>query len=260
MVGREMSEFFARTEHPRGGLAIRVSGIGRTGAFGDVSFEVHKGEVLGLAGLVGAGRTDVALALFGISPADRGTVELEGRRIIPRSPKQAMRKGIAYLSEDRRQLGLTLPQSFTSNVTLPTLRRYVSHLLLIGCGAEREVAERFRRALNIRTPSLRTPVERLSGGNQQKTMLAKWLNTQPELLILDEPTHGIDVGAKADVHKLIDELARSGMAIVLISSDLPEVLAMSDRVMVMREGHQVGVFPRSEVTQEGIITAAMGAA
>ncbi len=260
MVGREMTEFFARTDHPTGDPILRVQGLAREGIFSGVSFDVHRGEVLGLAGLVGAGRTDVALALFGIAPADRGTVELEGRRITPRSPKQAMRKGIAYLSEDRRQLGLTLPQSFTSNVTLPTLRRYVSHLRLIDSGAEREVAERFRRALNIRTPSLNTPVERLSGGNQQKTMLAKWLNTQPELLILDEPTHGIDVGAKAEVHKLIDELARSGMAIVLISSDLPEVLAMSDRVMVMREGHQVGVFPRSEATQEGIITAAMGAA
>jgi rhamnose transport system ATP-binding protein len=260
MVGREMSEFFARTEHPRGGLAIRVSGIGRTGAFGDVSFEVHKGEVLGLAGLVGAGRTDVALALFGIAPAESGSVELEGRPVVIRSPREALRHGIAYLSEDRRQLGLSLPQSVTANITLATLDRYVTRLGLVDSSAEHAVADRFRRRLSIRTPSLETPVERLSGGNQQKTMLAKWLNAEPTVLILDEPTRGIDVGAKAEVHHIIDELARSGMAIILISSDLPEVLAMSDRILVMREGRQVGVFGRSEATEEGIITAAMGAA
>ena len=260
MVGREVAEFFARTEHEAGELVLRVEELGRAGVFSGVSFEVRKGEVLGLAGLVGAGRTDVALALFGIAPADRGRVELGGRAIVTGSPGRAMRQGIAYLTEDRRRLGLSLPQSFTSNITLPTMRRYVSRLRLLDSTAERAVAERFRRRLGIRTPTLRTPVERLSGGNQQKTMLGKWLNTQPTVLILDEPTHGIDVGAKAEVHRLIDELARSGMAIILISSDLPEVLAISDRVLVMREGRQVGIFPRSEATQEGIITAAMGAA
>ena len=260
MVGREMSEFFARTEHPRGQLALRVTGIGRTGAFAGVSFEVHKGEVLGLAGLVGAGRTDVALALFGIAPAEVGSVELDGRPVVIRSPREAMRQGIAYLSEDRRQLGLSLPQSLTANITLATLDRYVTRLRLVDSSAEHAVAERFRRRLSIRTPSLDTPVERLSGGNQQKTMLAKWLNVEPTVLILDEPTRGIDVGAKAEVHHIIDELARSGMAIILISSDLPEVLAMSDRILVMREGRQVGMFGRSEATEEGIITAAMGAA
>jgi rhamnose transport system ATP-binding protein len=260
MVGREMSEFFARTEHPRGRLALRVTGIGRTGAFAGVSFEVHRGEVLGLAGLVGAGRTDVALALFGIAPAEVGRVELDGRPVVIRSPREAMRQGIAYLSEDRRQLGLSLPQSLTANITLATLDRYVTRLRLVDSAAEHAAAERFRRRLSIRTPSLEEPVERLSGGNQQKTMLAKWLNAEPVVLILDEPTRGIDVGAKAEVHHIIDELARSGMAIILISSDLPEVLAMSDRILVMREGRQVGMFGRSEATEEGIITAAMGAA
>jgi rhamnose transport system ATP-binding protein len=260
MVGREMSEFFARTEHPRGGSAIRVSGIGRTGAFADVSFEVHRGEVLGLAGLVGAGRTDVALALFGIAPAESGSVELGGRPVVIRSPREALGHGIAYLSEDRRRLGLSLPQSLTANITLATLDRYLTRLRLVDSSAERAVADRFRRRLSIRTPSLETPVERLSGGNQQKTMLAKWLNAEPTVLILDEPTRGIDVGAKAEVHAIVDELARSGMAIILISSDLPEVLAMSDRILVMREGRQVGMFGRSEATEESIITAAMGAA
>ena len=260
MVGREMSEFFARTKHRPGDLVLRVTGIGRTDTFDGVSFEVHKGEVLGLAGLVGAGRTDVALALFGIAPVDAGSVELDGRPVLIRSPREAMRHGIAYLSEDRRQLGLSLPQSVTANITLATLGSYLTRLGLVDTSAEHAVAERFRRRLSIRTPSLDTPVERLSGGNQQKTMLAKWLNAEPTVLILDEPTRGIDVGAKAEVHHIIDELARAGMAIILISSDLPEVLAMSDRILVMREGRQVGMFGRSEATEERIITAAMGAA
>ena len=219
-----------------------------------------QGEVLGLAGLVGAGRTDVALALFGIAPAESGSVELGGRPVVIRSPREALGHGIAYLSEDRRRLGLSLPQSLTANITLATLDRYLTRLRLVDSSAERAVADRFRRRLSIRTPSLETPVERLSGGNQQKTMLAKWLNAEPTVLILDEPTRGIDVGAKAEVHAIVDELARSGMAIILISSDLPEVLAMSDRILVMREGRQVGMFGRSEATEESIITAAMGAA
>jgi rhamnose transport system ATP-binding protein len=171
-----------------------------------------------------------------------------------------MRQGIAYLSEDRRQRGLSMPQSVTANITLATLRRYVSRLRLLDSSAERSVADGFRRMLSIRTPSLDTPVDQLSGGNQQKTMFAKWLTTEPTVLILDEPTRGIDVGAKAEVHHIVDELARSGMAIVLISSELPEVLGMSDRVLVMREGRAVGVFGRDEATEERIVTAAMGAA
>ena len=176
-----------------------------------------------------------------------------------RSPRQALRAGIAYLSEDRRALGLSLPQSITANITLATLRKYVTRLRLLDSAAEREVAGSFREKLNIRTPSLETPVEQLSGGNQQKTMLAKWLNAQPRVLILDEPTRGIDVGAKAEVHQIVDELAAAGMAIILISSDLPEVIAISDRVLVMREGRQMGIFERAEADEERIITAAMGA-
>jgi rhamnose transport system ATP-binding protein len=259
MVGRDMADFFARNPHPPGDVVLHVDGLGRESAFSDVSFALRAGEVLGFAGLVGAGRTDVALALFGIAPPDAGVVELDGRRLAIRSPRQALRAGIAYLSEDRRALGLSLPQSITANVTLATLRRYVTRLRLLDSKAEREVANRFREKLNIRTPSLDTPVEQLSGGNQQKTMLAKWLNAQPRVLILDEPTRGIDVGAKAEVHQIVDELAASGMAIILISSDLPEVIAMSDRVLVMREGRQMGLFERAEADEERIITAAMGA-
>jgi rhamnose transport system ATP-binding protein len=240
-------------------VVLRVDGLGREDVFADVSFELHEGEVLGFAGLVGAGRTDVGLSLFGIAPPSKGVVELRGKRLSVRSPRQALRAGVAYLSEDRRQLGLSLPQSVTANITLATLRNYVTRLRLLNRSAERAVANRFRDKLSIRTPSLDTPVEQLSGGNQQKTMLAKWLNAQPAVLILDEPTRGIDVGAKAEVHQIIDELAASGLAIILISSDLPEVLAMSDRVLVMREGRQMGLFGRAEATEETVITAAMGA-
>jgi rhamnose transport system ATP-binding protein len=258
MVGREMSDFFVRNPQTLGEPVLRVDGLGREGAFSDVSFELREGEVLGFAGLVGAGRTDVGLSLFGIAPPDRGTVELRGRPLNVRSPRQALRAGIAYLSEDRRALGLSLPQSVTANITLATLRKYVNRLRLLDRSAERAVADGFRAKLTIRTPSLDTPVEQLSGGNQQKTMLAKWLNAQPSVLILDEPTRGIDVGAKAEVHQIVDELASSGIAIILISSDLPEVLAMSDRVLVMREGRQTGLFERGEATEERVITAAMG--
>jgi rhamnose transport system ATP-binding protein len=259
MVGREMSDFFVRHPQPLGDVVLRVEGLSREGVFGDVSFELREGEVLGFAGLVGAGRTDVGLSLFGIAPPDRGVVELRGARLAVQSPRQALRAGIAYLSEDRRALGLSLPQSVTANITLATLRKYMTRLRLLDSSAEREVARSFREKLSIRTPSLDTPVEQLSGGNQQKTMLAKWLNAQPSVLILDEPTRGIDVGAKAEVHQIVDELAAAGMAIILISSDLPEVIAMSDRVLVMREGRQTGVFERAEADEERIITAAMGA-
>src|SRR5918992_4390576 len=184
MVGRDVSEFFVRNPHPPGDVLLRVAGLGRDGAFSDVGFELREGEVLGFAGLVGAGRTDVGLSLFGIARGDSGAVELRGKRLTSASPRQALRAGIAYLSEDRRQLGLSLPQSVTANVTLATLRNYVTRLRLLDGAAERAVADRFREKLNIRTPSLDTPVQQLSGGNQQKTMLAKWLNAQPTVLIL----------------------------------------------------------------------------
>ncbi len=260
MVGREVSDFYARHEHHVGEVILRVRDLGRTGKFSGVSFDVRRGEVLGLAGLVGAGRTDVALALFGVAPAETGAIELNGESVEITSPRQALEHGIAYLSEDRRHVGLSLPQSVTANITLPSLRRYVSRLGLVDRTAERSAAERFRQQLSIRAPGLSQPVGLLSGGNQQKTMLAKWLNTEPFVLILDEPTRGIDVGTKADVHQIIDVLARSGMAIVLISSDLPEVLATSDRVLVMREGEQKGLFDRADATQERVMTAAVGVA
>jgi rhamnose transport system ATP-binding protein len=162
------------------------------------------------------------------------------------------------VTEDRRQLGLTMPMSIVSNISLPMLRRYLTRLGLLKQAAEVITAEEYRQKLSIRTPSVRVEVDKLSGGNQQKVMLGKWLNTHPKLLILDEPTRGIDVGAKAEVHHMINDLAAEGLGIILISSDLPEVLAMSDRILVMREGRQMGIFNRQEATQENVMTAAMG--
>jgi rhamnose transport system ATP-binding protein len=258
MVGRELSEFYRRVPHEPGAVALRVEGLGRTGSFEDVSFDLRAGEVLGFAGLVGSGRTEVAEALFGVHPAESGAIRRGDDVVEIDTPKVAMANGIAYVSEDRRRLGLSLPQSVAANITLPSLRRFVSRWRLVDRGAERRAAEVYQARLRIRTPSLTTQVGDLSGGNQQKVMLAKWLDTKPAVLILDEPTRGIDVGAKADVHELIGELARAGVAIILISSDLPEVLAMSDRVLVMREGRPMGVFTGRDLEQERIMMAAVG--
>jgi rhamnose transport system ATP-binding protein len=260
MVGRKVEEFFAKRTAERGDLLLSARGLGRANTFSNVSFDVHRGEVLGFAGLIGARRTDVGLALFGIAPADTGELVFAGKPVQIRSPEQALKLGIAYVTEDRRQLGLSLPMSIVANVTLPMLRSYLTALGLIRRGAEVATAEQYRQRLAIRAPSVQIEAGKLSGGNQQKVMLSKWLNTKPQLLILDEPTRGIDVGAKAEVHQIINELAEQGMGIILISSDLPEVLAMSDRIVVMREGRQMGTFTRAQATQETVMTAAMGQA
>ena len=258
MVGREIEKIFAKANVEQGKRLIEVSGLSKDQAFSDISFDVHQGEVLGFAGLVGARRTDVGLALFGIEPADEGEIVFEEQKIAIHSPVQAMKLGIAYVTEDRRQLGLSMPMSIVTNITLPKLREYASSVGLVDNQAENEVANRFKERLSIRTPSVELEAGKLSGGNQQKVMLSKWLNTKPKLLILDEPTRGIDVGAKAEVHQMINDLAAEGLGIILISSDMPEVIAMSDRILVMREGRQMGVFERAEFGQERILTAAMG--
>lgn len=258
MVGREIDDYFAKSEAEQGELLMSVRGLSKENTFTDINFDVRRGEVLGFAGLVGSRRTDVALALFGVEPADSGDIIFEGQALTIRSPRQALQLGIAYLTEDRRQLGLTMPMSITSNISLPMLRKYLSRFGLVKQNREMATAEDYRRRLSIRTPSVRHQVEKLSGGNQQKVMLSKWLNANPKLFILDEPTRGIDVGAKAEVHHIVNELAAQGLGVILISSDLPEVLAMSDRILVMREGRQMGIFERDKATQENVMTAAMG--
>ncbi len=259
MVGRDASEFFARAGgQARPEIALSARGLGRSGAFQGVTFDLHAGEILCFAGLVGARRTDVGLALFGVAPATEGEIEIAGAPATIANPHDAMARGLAYVSEDRRKLGLAMPMPIAANITLPALGRYLGALGLVRRDAERKTAERFRNRLNIRTADVEAPVSSLSGGNQQKVMLAKWLNTEPRVLILDEPTRGIDVGAKAEVHAMIHELAAQGVAIIVISSDLPEVLALGDRVLVMREGRQMGVFDAAEATQEAVIRLATG--
>jgi rhamnose transport system ATP-binding protein len=258
MVGRKIEEFFAKSYAERGDLLMSVRELSKERVFSNINFDMYCGEVLGFAGLVGSRRTDVGLALFGVESADAGEIILDGKLENIRSPEQALRLGIAYMTEDRRQIGLTMPMSITSNISLPMLREYLSRLGLVRHSAEDAVAEQYRQRLSIRTPSVHEQVARLSGGNQQKVMLSKWLNTHPRLLILDEPTRGIDVGAKAEVHHIINDLAAQGLGIILISSDMPEIIAMSDRILVMREGRQMGVFDREKVSQEIILAAAMG--
>jgi len=258
MVGREIENFFAKSEAERGELLMSVRGLSKENAFSGVDFDVYRGEVLGLAGLVGSRRTDVGLALFGVEPADAGEIIFDGKEQTIKSPEQALGFGIAYVTEDRRQFGLTMPMSIASNISLPMLRRYLTRLGLVKQRDEIATAEEYRQRLSIRAPSVKVELEKLSGGNQQKVVLSKWLNADPKLLILDEPTRGIDVGAKAEVHQLINELAAQGLGIILISSDMPEIMAMSDRILVMREGRQMGIFDREEATQEIILTAAMG--
>jgi rhamnose transport system ATP-binding protein len=258
MVGRPVSDFFAKESTDRGELLMSVRDLSKENVFHGINFDVYRGEVLGFAGLIGSRRTDVGLALFGVEPADSGEILFEGKPRKIHSPQEALKLGIAYATEDRRQLGLNLSMPIASNISLPMLPNYLNRLGLVRRRDEVATAEEFRRRLSIRTSSVMVAVEKLSGGNQQKVMLSKWLNADPKLLILDEPTRGIDVGAKAEVHHMINDLAARGLAVILISSDLPEVLAMSDRILVMREGRQMGVFEHADATEEEIMTAAMG--
>jgi rhamnose transport system ATP-binding protein len=258
MVGREVDDYFAKAQTEQGELLLSVRGLNKENVFSDINFDIHRGEVLGFAGLVGSRRTDVGLALFGIEPADAGEIILDGQNVPIHSPEQALKLGIAYMTEDRRRLGLTMPMSITSNISLPMLRKYLSRFGILKQREEATTAEEYRERLSIRTPSISLDVGKLSGGNQQKVMLSKWLNSRPKLFILDEPTRGIDVGAKAEVHHIVSELAEQGLAVIIISSDLPEVMAMSDRILVMREGRQMGIFDSENATQENIMTAAMG--
>ncbi len=257
MVGRELSNLFPKGEAEIGEVVLEVRHLTRPGVFSDVSFQLRRGEILGFAGLVGAGRTEVARVLFGIDRAESGEIWLKGRQVEIRSPQQAMEHGIAYVPEDRHQQGLVMNFSIAANVTLPILQK-VSRLGLVDPRRERQLARAYSEQLRVRSTGVEQLVNALSGGNQQKVVLGKWLATEPSVLILDEPTRGIDVGAKSEVHRIISELAARGLAIILISSELPEVLAMADRVIVLHEGRVTGTFTRAEATQERVMFAATG--
>jgi len=256
MVGRTVS-LFPKVETPMGDILLEVRDLAKVGVFRDVGFSVRAGEIVGFAGLVGAGRTEVARVLFGIDQRDGGEIWLGGTQVNFANPSAAMHAGIAYLPEDRHQEGLVLGFSIAQNVTLPILPRLFPRLL-IRSSAERKVADEHTERLNVRMTGVDQLVESLSGGNQQKVVLAKWLASGPRVLILDEPTRGIDIGAKVEVHRIISELAASGLGIILISSDLPEVLAMSDRILVLHEGRVTADIPRDRATQERVMFAATG--
>ncbi len=258
MVGREVS-LFPKEASALGAPLLEVRGLSDAAGFRDVSFTVRAGEILGLAGLVGAGRTEIARVLFGIEPRTAGEVLLDGRPVNFRSPSEALRAGIAYVPEDRHQDGLILDFSIANNITLPILPRLFPRLLLRS-RVEDEVARSFSERLRVRATGVGQAVSALSGGNQQKVVIAKWLATKPRVLILDEPTRGVDIGAKVEVHRIVSELAATGLAIVMISSDLPEVLAMSDRILVLHEGRVAAEIARSDASEERVMFAATGQA
>ena len=256
MVGRPLNELFTRSPHSAGEVALEVRGLSRAGEFEDIDFVVRRGEIVGLSGLVGAGRSEVAQCIFGIRLPEAGEIRIDGEEVRIHSPQAAMERGIFYVPEERRSQGLILPFSIKNNITLSILDR-ISRFGFVP-RSERQTADRFAKELSIRGAQMSDPVSRLSGGNQQKVVLAKSLAREPSILLLDEPTRGIDVGAKSEIYRLIDDLAKEGKAILLISSELEEVLSMSDRVVVMREGRITGEFGRSEANQEKVMTAATG--
>ena len=256
MVGRELTQQYPKEPIARGGVALRVSGLTRRGVLHDVSFAVHRGELLGIAGLVGAGRTELARAIFGIDPLDAGRIEIDGRPVRIGSARDAIAHRMALLPEDRKQQGLVLLLSVADNVGLAAPEKVGAPLGLVPPTARARAARRFIDALRIRTPGPGQRAMLLSGGNQQKVVLAKWLLTEADIFLFDEPTRGIDVGAKVEVYRLMNALLRNGAAIVMISSELPEILGMSDRILVMREGRIVADLDRAEANQEVIMTYA----
>jgi rhamnose transport system ATP-binding protein len=258
MVGREISAIFPKREVKQGEVVLETRGLDcRESGVRGVSLSIRAGEILGLAGLVGAGRTELARVLFGLTPASGGEILLGGRPATVRTPSEAVDLGIAYVPEDRRRHGVILDLSIAANTTLAVLRR-ISKGGFLDFARERQLAAAYVDRLAVKTPSIDTPAGNLSGGNQQKVALSRWLATEPRLIILDEPTQGIDVGAKSEIHKLMVDLAERGMAILMISSELPEALGMSDRIGVMRGGALVGMLGRAEATQERVMALALG--
>jgi rhamnose transport system ATP-binding protein len=257
MAGREVSVDVTVRDRAPSPVALEVRGLSsRAAGVHDISLSVRRGEILGIAGLVGAGRTELAETLFGLRPMDGGEILIDGAPVVIREPEAAIASGLAYVPEDRRRHGAVLPMTVAANTTLASLRSVSRHGIVSGA-VERDLAERYVAQLRVRTPDVDTPLERLSGGNQQKVVLARWLATSPSVLMLDEPTQGVDVGAKAEIHALMRELAGRGLAILMISSEMPEVLAVSDRIAVMREGTIVATLDRAGASAERILALAL---
>ncbi|HEX5439141.1 MAG TPA: sugar ABC transporter ATP-binding protein [Gemmatimonadaceae bacterium] len=259
MIGRHIEQYFpAHISGAPGAEMLRAEGLTHPGRFHDVSFSLHAGEVLGLAGLVGAGRSEIAQALFGLDPIASGTVYVRGQRARIRSPRDAMALGLGFVPEDRKRQGLVLSMRARENATLPTLATMLSRLGWIRRGAEQEVAHTYLEPLRLRASAMGAPTVGLSGGNQQKLVLAKWLAAHSDILLLDEPTRGVDVGAKAEMHAWIDQLASGGAAVLLISSELPELLNLSTRILVLRAGRVVGEVAREDATQDVLLRMMTG--
>jgi rhamnose transport system ATP-binding protein len=261
MVGRELAAVYPKRSVPLGPLddaTLELHDVGNAArGVRQVSFAVRRGEIFGLAGLVGSGRTELAETIFGLTPSDSGRIVVNGNAVDVGSPADAIRLGVAYVPEDRQQHGLVLPMSVAVNTSLSNLE-LVSPRGLVDGQAERQLAAAHVERLRIKTSTVDAPVDSLSGGNQQKVALARWLSIQPTVLILDEPTQGVDIGAKAEIHEIMERLAEKGVAIVLISSELPELLAMADRIAVMRHGTIAGVLDRADATQERVMALALG--
>ena len=259
MVGRRIESLFPKADAPLGQTLLELRDVTRAPRTNRVSLAVRAGEIVGLAGLVGSGRSELAHVVFGVTPAESGTILINGKATAVRSVAEARRLGIAYVPEDRATQGLVRAMTVRENATLAVLSD-VARFGFINVAAESRLAREMVARFNVRTAGIEQVVGRLSGGNQQKIVLGKWLAAEPKILILDEPTRGIDVGAKAEIHRLMSELARRGLGVLMISSELPEALGMSDRVLVMREGTLVAEFPRAEATQERVVAAMMGSA
>jgi len=257
MVGRDLGTLFPKSPTTPGEVVLEVENLVREGVFHDISFTVRAGEIVALAGLVGAGRSEVARAIFGIDKRDGGTVRLAGRTLPNGDARAAMHAGMALVPEDRRQQGLVMDLGIDQNVALGSLAR-LSRFGLIFRAGERRLASTWATRLQLKYGRLRNAVSTLSGGNQQKVVLGKWLARDPKLLIIDEPTRGIDVGTKSEVHRILDGLVADGMAVLMISSELPEVLGMADRVLVLREGRLTAEFDRADADETSIMRAATG--
>jgi rhamnose transport system ATP-binding protein len=258
MVGRELAAVYPKRSVPLGPVALELRGLSNDArGVRQISLSVRRGEILGLAGVVGSGRTELAETIFGLTPRDAGAILVNGAAATIESPADAMRLGIGYVPEDRQRHGVIPELSIAANTTLNNLAA-VSTRGLIDADAERRLASRYVERLRIKTPSLETAVAGLSGGNQQKVALARWLSIEPVVLILDEPTQGIDIGAKAEIHEIMERLAEAGVAIVMISSELPELLAMADRIAVMRRGTLAGILGRDEATPQTVMALALG--
>jgi ribose transport system ATP-binding protein len=259
MANRELAEHFPKRRAPRGKELLRVEGLQRRGVLYDVSLSVHAGEVVGISGLLGAGRTELARAIVGADARDEGRIVVKGAEVSVRHPADAVRRGLGFLPEDRKTQGLVQNLSVADNIALPSLGG-LSRGGVVSTARMLSMAAAFVRDLRIKTPGLEQPVVQLSGGNQQKVVLAKWLAARADVLIMDEPTRGIDVGAKVEIYELMNQLTARGAAILMISSDLPEVLGMSDRILVMRLGRIVAELDAVGATQERVLRAALGQA